>query len=191
MTGVVRVHKVGGPEVLRFEDIEVGPPGPGQARIRQTAVGLNYIDVYFRSGLYPAPSLPFIAGQEGAGVVEVVGDGVSEFRVGQRVAYAGPLGAYAERRLIPAYRLVVVPDGITDEQAAAMMLKGMTAQYLLRRTYPVQRGLTQAMRDAGTNTDDIDRIQAWSGQSARLAMAKPAGEVVRELWSGAQALLRS
>ena len=142
MTGVVRVHKVGGPEVLRFEDIEVGPPGPGQARIRQTAVGLNYIDVYFRSGLYPAPSLPFIAGQEGAGVVEAVGDGVSEIRVGQRVAYAGLLGAYAERRLIPADRLVVVPDGITDEQAAAMMLKGMTAQYLLRRTYPVQRGQT-------------------------------------------------
>jgi len=142
MTGVVRVHEVGGPEVLRFEETDVGSPGAGQALIRQTAVGLNYIDVYFRSGLYPAPSLPFIAGQEGAGVVEAVGEGVREVQVGQRVAYAGPLGAYAERRLIPADRLVVVPDGITDEQAAAMMLKGMTAQYLLRRTYRVQPGQT-------------------------------------------------
>ncbi len=142
MTGVVRVHQTGGPEVLKFEQVEVGAPGPGQALIRQTAVGLNYIDVYFRSGLYPAPSLPFVAGQEGAGVVEAVGDGVSEVRVGQRVAYAGPLGAYAERRLIPADRLVVVPDGITDEQAAAMMLKGMTAHYLLRRTFRVEPGQT-------------------------------------------------
>ena len=106
MTGVIRVHQTGGPEVLKFEQAEVGAPGPGQALIRQTAVGLNYIDVYFRTGLYPAPSLPFIAGQEGAGVVEAVGDGVSEVKVGQRVAYAGPLGAYAERRLIPADRLV-------------------------------------------------------------------------------------
>jgi NADPH2:quinone reductase len=142
MVGVVRVHEVGGPEALRFEDVEVDSPGPGQALIRQTAVGLNFIDVYFRSGLYPPPQLPFVAGQEGAGVVEAVGDGVTDIRVGQRVAYAGPLGAYAERRLIPADRLVVVPDGITDQQAAAMMLKGMTAHYLLRRTYPVQRGQT-------------------------------------------------
>ena len=142
MTGVVRVHETGGPEVLRYEQIEIGPPGPGQALIRQTAVGLNYIDVYFRSGLYPAPSLPFVVGQEGAGVVEAVGDGVSEIQVGQRVAYAGPLGAYAERRLIPADRLVAVPDGITDEQAAAMMLKGMTAHYLLRRTFRVEPGQT-------------------------------------------------
>jgi NADPH2:quinone reductase len=142
MVGVVRVHEVGGPEVLRFEDIEVGSPGPGQALIRQTAVGLNFIDVYFRSGLYPPPQLPFVAGQEGAGVVEAVGDGVSEVRVSQRVAYAGPLGAYAERRLIAADRLVPLPDGVSDEQAAAMMLKGMTARYLLRQTYPVQRGQT-------------------------------------------------
>jgi NADPH2:quinone reductase len=140
MVGVVRVHEVGGPEVLRFEDVEVGSPGPGQALIRQTAVGLNFIDVYFRSGLYPPPQLPFVPGGEGAGVVEAVGEGVPEVQVGQRVAYAPVLGAYAERRLIAADRLVVVPDGITDEQAAAMMLKGMTAQYLLRQTYRVQRG---------------------------------------------------
>jgi NADPH2:quinone reductase len=142
MTGVVRVHQVGGPEVLQFEDSDVGPPGPGQALLRQTAVGLNYLDVYFRSGLYPPPQLPFTPGHEGAGVVEAVGEGVSEVHVGQRVAYAPPIGAYAERRLMSADRLVALPDEISDEQAAAMMLKGMTAQYLLRRTYRVQSGQT-------------------------------------------------
>jgi NADPH:quinone reductase len=142
MAGMVRVHKVGGPEVLRFEDVEVGEPGPGQVRLRQTAIGLNFIDVYFRSGLYPAPSLPFTPGQEAAGVVEAVGDGVSEVKVGERVAYAPPLGAYAESRLIQADRLVSLPNGISDRQAAGMMLKGMTAHYLLRRTFPVQAGQT-------------------------------------------------
>jgi NADPH2:quinone reductase len=143
MTGVVRVHEVGGPEVLRFEETDVGSPGAGQVLIRQTAVGLNYIDVYFRSGLYPSPQLPFTPGLEGAGVVEAVGEGVSELREGQRVAYAAPpIGAYAERRVMPADRLVALPDGISDDQAAAMMLKGMTARYLLRRTYPVEAGQT-------------------------------------------------
>ena len=143
MTGVVRVHEVGGPEVLRFEDVEIGSPGPGQVLLRQTAVGLNFIDVYYRSGLYPSPQLPFTPGLEGAGLVEAVGEGVTELREGQRVAYASPpLGAYAERRLMPADRLVALPDGVSDEQAAAMMLKGMTAQYLLRRTYRVQPGQT-------------------------------------------------
>ncbi|HEX6114808.1 MAG TPA: quinone oxidoreductase [Geminicoccaceae bacterium] len=141
MTGVVRVHEVGGPEALRFEEIEVGSPGPGQALLRQTAVGLNFIDVYFRSGLYPPPQLPFVPGLEAAAVVEAVGEGVSEPQVGQRVAYASPpIGAYAERRLMAADRLVPLPDGISDEQAAAMMLKGMTAHYLLRRTYRVHSG---------------------------------------------------
>jgi NADPH:quinone reductase len=140
MVGVVRAHEVGGPEVLRFE---VGSPGPGQALIRQTAVGLNFIDVYFRSGTYPPPQLPFTPGLEGAGVVEAVGDGVQDVQVGQRVAYAAPpIGAYAERRLMAADRLVALPDGVSDEQAAAMMLKGMTAQYLLRQTYRVQSGHT-------------------------------------------------
>jgi NADPH2:quinone reductase len=142
MVGMVRVHEVGGPEVLRFEQVEVGEPGPGQVRLRQTAVGLNFIDVYFRSGLYPPPSLPFTPGQEGAGVVEAVGDGVTEVKVGERVAYAPVLGAYAEARLVPANRLVSLPDGISDRQAAAMMLKGMTAEYLLRRTFPVKAGQT-------------------------------------------------
>jgi NADPH:quinone reductase len=143
MAGVIRIHEVGGPEVMRYEQVEVGAPGPGQARIRQTAVGLNFIDVYFRTGLYPAPALPFTPGLEGAGVVEAVGEGVSEVSVGQRVAYAAPpIGAYAEVRLHQADRLVVLPDGISDEQAAAMMLKGMTAHYLLRRTFRVEPGQT-------------------------------------------------
>jgi NADPH2:quinone reductase len=142
MTGAVRVHEVGGPEVLRFEDVEVGQPGPGQVRLRQTAVGLNFIDVYFRTGVYPASGLPFTPGMEGAGVVEELGQGVSDLRVGQRVAYAGPIGAYAESRLAPADRLVPIPDGVSDEQAAGMMLKGLTAHYLLRRTFRVERGQT-------------------------------------------------
>jgi NADPH:quinone reductase len=142
MVGMVRVHAVGGPEVLRLEQVEVGEPGRGQVRLRHTAVGLNYIDVYFRSGLYPASGLPFTPGQEGAGVVEAVGDGVTEVKVGDRVAYAPVLGAYAESRLIQADRLVRLPDGTSDRQAAAMMLKGMTAEYLLRRTFPVKAGQT-------------------------------------------------
>jgi NADPH2:quinone reductase len=143
MTGAIRVHEVGGPEVMRYEQVEVGAPGPGQVRIRQTAVGLNFIDVYFRTGLYPAPALPFTPGLEGAGVVDATGDGVSEFAVGQRVAYAAPpMGSYAEARLHQADRLVAVPEAISDEQAAAMMLKGMTAHYLLRRTFRVERGQT-------------------------------------------------
>jgi NADPH2:quinone reductase len=143
MVGMVRVHEVGGPEVLRFEQVEVGKPGPGQARLRQTVVGLNFIDVYFRTGLYPAPGLPFTPGLEGAGVVEAIGEGVTEVAVGDRVAYAAPpIGAYAEARLMQADRLVKLPDGIGDQQAAAMTLKGMTAQYLLRRTFPVKSGQT-------------------------------------------------
>jgi NADPH:quinone reductase len=142
MAGAIRVHETGGPEVLRYEQVEVGRPGPGQARVRQTAIGLNFIDVYLRTGLYPPPGLPFTPGQEAAGVVEEIGEGVSEVQVGQRVAYAGATGAYAESRLVPANRLVPLPDNILDEQAAAMMLKGMTAQYLLRRTFRVQPGLT-------------------------------------------------
>jgi NADPH2:quinone reductase len=140
---MIRVHEIGGPEVLRFEDIEVGAPGPGQVRLRQTAIGLNFIDVYFRTGLYPVPGLPFTPGLEGAGVVEAIGDGVTEVKVRDRVAYAAPpIGAYAETLLMQADRLVVLPDGISDQQAAAMMLKGMTAQYLLRRTFRVEPGQT-------------------------------------------------
>jgi NADPH:quinone reductase len=142
MTHAIRVHRYGGPEVLQWEEVEVGDPGPGQVRIRQTAVGLNYIDIYVRTGLYPQPCLPFVPGQEGAGVVTAVGDGVRDLKVGKRVAYAGPIGAYAEERLIAADRVVKLPNGIEDRVAACIMLKGMTAQYLLRRTYKVGPGTT-------------------------------------------------
>jgi NADPH2:quinone reductase len=137
MTKAIRVHEYGGPEVLKWEEVEVGEPGPGQIRIKQTAIGLNFIDVYGRTGLYPQDALPFIPGMEGAGLVTAVGQGVRDLKVGRRVAYAGPIGAYAEERLIAADRVVRIPDGIDDETAAGTMLKGMTAQYLLRRTYKV------------------------------------------------------
>ncbi|MBK7543940.1 MAG: quinone oxidoreductase [Candidatus Competibacteraceae bacterium] len=141
MPKAIRIHQHGGPEILRWEEVEVGDPGPGQVRIRHGAVGLNYIDVYHRTGLYPLPSLPWTLGMEGAGRIEAVGDGVTEFKVGDRVAYASPpLGAYAEVRLMPADRVVALPHAIDDKTAAAMMLQGMTAQYLLRRTYRVQAG---------------------------------------------------
>jgi NADPH:quinone reductase len=142
MAASVRVHKVGGPEVLTYEDIDVGAPGPGQIRIKQYACGINYIDVYFRSGLYPAPALPFVAGSEGAGEVTAVGPDVKDFKVGERVAYVVALGGYAAERLLPAERVVALPAAITYEQAAGMMLKGMTVQYLLRRTYEVKSGST-------------------------------------------------
>ncbi|MBI3446102.1 MAG: quinone oxidoreductase [Magnetospirillum sp.] len=138
----IRVHQPGGPDSMVWEEVEVPAPAAGQVLLRHTAVGLNYIDVYHRSGLYPAP-LPFTPGLEGAGLVEAVGEGVTEFKAGDRVAYANPpLGAYAQIRVMPADRLVKLPDGIDDRKAAAMMLQGMTAQYLLRRTYRVQKGDT-------------------------------------------------
>jgi NADPH2:quinone reductase len=137
MTHAIRVHEYGGPEVLTWDEIEVGDPSPGQVRIKQTAIGLNFIDVYGRTGLYPQDQLPFVPGMEGAGVVTAVGEGVRDLKIGRRVAYAGPIGAYAEERLIAADRVVRIPEGISDETAAAIMLKGMTAQYLLRRTYKV------------------------------------------------------
>ena len=137
MVHAIWVHDYGGPEVLKWEEVEVGVPGPGEVKIRQTAIGLNYIDIYGRNGLYPQPSLPFIPGMEGAGVVTEVGEGVLDLKVGKHVAYAGQIGAYAEERLIPADRVVKTPPDISDDIAAAIMLKGMTAQYLLRRTYKV------------------------------------------------------
>jgi len=142
MTKAIRIHETGGPEVLRWEEVEVGKPGPGEVRLRHTAVGLNYIDVYHRNGLYPLPKLPVTLGREAAGVVEEVGPGVTSLQAGDRVAYVDPIGSYAEARLAPADRMVPLPEKITDRQAAAMMLKGLTAQYLLRRTYRVQPGET-------------------------------------------------
>lgn len=141
MTKGIRIHETGGPDVMKWEDIEVGDPGPGQVRIKQTAVGLNYIDVYFRTGLYPA-ELPAIIGMEAAGVIEAVGEGVTEFAVGDRVAYPMVPGAYCEARCMPTLKVVKLPDAIDDQTAAAMMLKGLTAQYLLFRTYKVKPGDT-------------------------------------------------
>ena len=142
MAKAIRIHEHGGPEVLRLEEVDPGTPGPGQALIRQTAAGLNFIDVYHRTGLYPVPSLPAVIGSEGAGVVEAVGEGVTDVAVGDRVAYSMSLGGYAEQRVVDAGRLVRLPDGISDRQAAGMMLKGCTVQYLLRRIYPVKAGDT-------------------------------------------------
>jgi NADPH:quinone reductase len=142
MPKAIRIHQTGGPEVLVWEEVAVGEPGPGQARVRQHAAGLNFIDIYQRNGLYPV-TLPSVLGLEGAGVVEAIGAGVSEVAPGDRVAYAGPpIGAYAEVRLMPADRLVRLPDAISFETAAAMMLKGMTAEYLIRRTFKVEPGMT-------------------------------------------------
>jgi len=142
MSSAIRIHQVGGPEVLKWEEVSIGDPGAGEVRLRHEAVGLNFIDVYFRTGLY-GTSVPFTPGLEASGVVEALGEGVSELSVGDRVAYAAPPpGAYSEQRLMPADRVVKLPDGVSGEIAAAMMLKGMTAQYLLRRTYRVKAGDT-------------------------------------------------
>src|SRR5215468_381723 len=149
MVAAVRVHKPGGPEVLTFDDIEVPPPGPGQIRIKQKACGINYIDTYFRQGMYPSPvGMPFVAGNEGAGDVVAVGPGVSDIKVGDRVAYVTALGGYAAERVMPADRAVKLPDNISYEQAAGMMLKGMTVQYLVNRTFKVEKGSTILMHAA-------------------------------------------
>ena len=142
MPHAIRLYKTGGPEVLVSEEVEVGKPGPGEARIRHTAVGLNFVDIYYRKGVYPV-QLPSGLGGEGAGVVKEVGSGVADLKPGDRVAYGNaPLGAYAEERLIPADRLIKLPDAIDDKTAAAMMLKGLTVQYLIRQTYRVKAGET-------------------------------------------------
>jgi NADPH2:quinone reductase len=142
MPHAIRISKTGGPEVLQWEEVAVGDPGPGEARLRQTAIGLNYIDTYQRSGLYKL-TLPSGLGGEGAGVVEAVGAGVTDIKPGDRVAYCGgPPGAYAELRVLPAERLVKLPDGVSERTAATLMLKGLTVQYLLRQTYPLKGGET-------------------------------------------------
>src|SRR6201999_1014015 len=142
MIQAIRIHSPGGPEVMKWEEVPRPEPSQGEALIKQEAVGLNYIDVYFRSGLYKAPTMPLIIGQEGAGTVTAIGGGVTNVKPGDRVAYAGALGAYSTERVIPADRLVKLPDSIDFKTGAAMMLQGMTAQYLLRRTFPVQKGQT-------------------------------------------------
>ncbi|HJV07357.1 MAG TPA: quinone oxidoreductase [Chromobacteriaceae bacterium] len=142
MSHAIRFHQTGGPEVLSYEAVSVGEPGPGEVRLRHTAIGINFIDTYQRGGLYPV-ALPSGLGQEAAGVVDAVGSGVENVAVGDRVAYAGgPLGAYSTHRLISANLLVKLPDGISDDVAASIMLQGMTVEYLIRRTYAVQPGQT-------------------------------------------------
>jgi len=179
----MRIYENGGPEKLRWEEVQVGAPGEGQVRVRSTAVGLNFVDTYQRSGLYQLP-LPFTLGSEGAGVVEAVGPKVKEFKVGDRVAYTGPLGAYAEVLLRPADRLVKIPAGVDDKTAAAMMLKGLTAQYLLRRTYRVKKGDTILMHAAAGGVGQI--LCQWAkalgatvigtvGSDEKAALAKKAG----------------
>jgi NADPH2:quinone reductase len=183
MPHAMRVYEYGGPEKLRWEEIQVGAPGEGQVLVRNTAVGLNFVDVYQRSGLYQTP-LPFTPGSEGAGVVESVGPKVKELKVGDRVAYSSPIGAYAEVLLRPADRLVKIPAGIDDKTAAAMMLKGLTAQYLLRRTYRVKKGDTILMHAAAGGVGQI--LCQWAralgatvigtvGSDEKAALAKKAG----------------
>ena len=183
MPYAMRVYEHGGPEKLRWEQVQVGEPGEGQVRVRNTAVGLNFVDTYQRSGLYPMP-LPFTPGSEGAGVVEAVGPKVKEFKVGDRVAYSSPIGAYAEVLLRPAARLVKIPAGIDDRTAAAMMLKGLTTQYLIRRTYRVKKGDTILMHAAAGGVGQI--LCQWAkalgatvigtvGSDEKVALAKKAG----------------
>jgi NADPH:quinone reductase len=136
----IRVHKIGGPEVMQLEDVELAPPGPNEARIRHHAIGVNYLDIYYRSGFYPSPPMPFTPGNEGAGEVVAVGKGVKAFKPGDRVAYVTTLGSYAEQRNVDVKHLVKLPKAISYETAAAMMLKGLTAQYLVRQTYKVREG---------------------------------------------------
>ena len=183
MPHVIRIHQNGGPEQMQWEEVTVGDPGPGEVRVRNTAIGLNFIDTYHRSGLYPMP-LPLVLGSEGAGVVEAVGPKVKEFKVGDHVAYAQPIGAYAEVLIRPVARLVKIPAGIKDETAAAMMLKGMTAWYLCRRTYRVKKGDTIVVHAAAGGVGQI--LCQWAkylgatvigtvGSDEKIALAKKAG----------------
>lgn len=183
MPHVIRIHQNGGPEQMQWEEVTVGDPGPGEVRVRNTAIGLNFIDTYHRSGLYPMP-LPLVLGSEGAGVVEAVGPKVREFKVGDHVAYAQPIGAYAEVLIRPVARLVKIPAGIKDETAAAMMLKGMTAWYLCRRTYRVKKGDTIVVHAAAGGVGQI--LCQWAkhlgatvigtvGSDEKIALAKKAG----------------
>lgn len=183
MIKAIRVHRPGGPEALQFEEIELPPPGPGEVQIRHRAVGVNFIDVYRRTGAYPA-ELPFIPGHEGAGEVVAVGEGVEEFEEGDRVAYAGPLGAYAEARNIAAAALLRLPRSISYEVGAAMMLKGLTAQYLLRRTFRVKKGHRVLVHAGAGGTGQIlcqwadalgARVTATVGSAEKARIAQEAG----------------
>jgi NADPH2:quinone reductase len=183
MPHAIRIYEIGGPEKMRWEEVQVGDPGAGEVRVRNTAIGLNFIDTYHRNGMYPM-ALPFTLGTEGAGVVEAVGPKVREFKVGDRVAYANPVGAYAEVLLRPADRLVKIPAGIDDKVAAAIMLKGMTAWYLVKRTYKVRKGDTILVHAAAGGVGQI--LCQWAkslgatvigtvGSDAKAVLAKKIG----------------
>jgi NADPH2:quinone reductase len=185
MPKAVRFHKTGGPEVLVLDDVTVGNPGPDEARVKHTAIGLNFIDTYHRSGLYPLP-LPSGVGLEGAGVVEAVGANVTWVKAGDRVAYAGgPPGAYSEVRLVPAHRLVKIPDGVSDKTAAAAMLKGLTVQYLIRSTYKVKSGQTVLFHAAAGGVGLI------AGQWLKASASPPSGRRARTKAKVASARLRT
>ena len=183
MPHAIRIHENGGPEVMRWEEVEVGNPGPGEVRVRNTAVGLNFIDTYHRTGLYPM-QLPLTLGMEGAGVVEAVGPKVKEFKVGDRVAYANPIGSYAEVCIRPIARVVKIPAGVDDKIAASIMLKGMTSWYLCKRTFKVKKGDTILVHAAAGGVGQI--LSQWSkhlgatvigtvGSDEKAALAKKAG----------------
>lgn len=183
MSYAIRMHETGGPEVMRWEEVEVGQPGPGEVRVRTTAAGLNFIDTYHRTGLYPM-ALPTTLGMEGAGVIEAVGPKVKGFKVGDRVAYANPIGSYAEVCLRPAARLVKIPAGVDDKIAAAIMLKGMTAWYLCKRTFKVGKGMTVLVHAAAGGVGQI--LCQWCkhlgatvigtvGSDDKVGLAKKAG----------------
>ena len=183
MPKAIRYHQQGGPEVLQLDEVAVGEPGPGQVRIRHTAIGVNFVDIYQRSGLYPM-QLPQVAGNEGAGVVEAVGANVSELKKGDRVAYTGLPGSYCESRVVPADRMVKLPQGISDEQAASMMLKGLTVHYLIHSTYPVKKGDTVLWHAAAGGVGLIAcqwlkalgvTIIATAGSDDKTALAKAHG----------------
>jgi NADPH2:quinone reductase len=183
MPHAIRIHETGGPEVMRWDEVEVGKPGPGEVLVRNTAVGVNFIDTYHRTGLYPVP-LPAVLGREGAGVVEAVGPKVKDLKRGDRVAYVDPSGSYAEMLLRPAGRLVKIPAGISEQTAAAMMLKGMTAQYLLHRTYKVKKGETILVHAAAGGVGQIlcqwakylgAKVIGTVGSEAKVELARKAG----------------
>ncbi len=183
MAKAIRFHKAGGPEVLQVDEVAVGEPGAGQIRIRHTAVGVNFLDTYQRSGLYPMP-LPQTGGNEGAGVVDAVGAGVTDLKVGDRVTYTGIIGAYCEQRLVPADRMVKIPDGISDEQAASMLLKGLTVHYLIHSTYAVKSGETVLWHAAAGGVGLIAcqwlkakgvTVIATAGSDEKCALAKAHG----------------
>jgi NADPH:quinone reductase len=183
MAKAVRYHKQGGPEVMQFEDVAVGEPGQGQVRIRHTAIGVNFVDTYQRSGLYPM-ALPQVAGNEGAGVVEAVGAGVTDLKAGDRIAYTGLPGSYCESRVVPADRMVKLPQGVSEEQAASMMLKGLTVHYLIFSTYAVKKGDTVLWHAAAGGVGLIAcqwlkalgvTVIGTAGSAEKMALAKAHG----------------